>query len=257
MITPNAAQLSFPRNILLIRKGGIITSSYVLCSDYTEPQQGNVVYRAGDIDVSKAQHITFWGDMTFGSTPGTSFEIKPVFVPEPRGNANVIAGAHVGDNIYIGNLASTQASGWTVVTTVTGSTFAEWMVGKLLHITSGVNFTAGLYTIIGFTSATSITIDRACGTIADATAGIGGVAVEFQECSISSASGITAVTPHIYSLTAASISGGAADAKDGGRICWTAPAPACKIMRVYVKGTGTLTVSSLVLGVTFIPPNGA
>jgi hypothetical protein len=52
---------------------------------------------------------------------------------------------------------ATSGAGVTTVTSASAP-FASWMVGYLLKITAGTNFTTGLYLITAFTSASSITV---------------------------------------------------------------------------------------------------
>ena len=72
------------------------------------------------------------------------------------------------------DLASTLASGWLTLTSATGG-FTAAMVGNIVHIASGTNFTAGWYLITVFTNTNTVTVDRACGATADASAGVGKV----------------------------------------------------------------------------------
>lgn len=238
-----------------IRNPGLLTASYVLCNAHD---------RSGNIKVGYGMNVTFWADVSFGSAPTDSVEIKPVFCADEVSvdedfTGNILDEKHVGDDIYIANLASTSASGWLTLTTATASTFEKWMVNSYINIHSGTNFTPGRYQITAVGSDTSVTLDRACGSGGNASVGEGGVSFEFQEGTQSSASGTTTVFPNVYQLTAANISGGGADATDGGRIMWTVPTPAASIMRVYAKATdagSTFTASSLWLGVTVMPPGG-
>lgn len=239
---------------MVIRDGAVLTTNYVLCADYT-PDNGI----PGDIPIEFASRATFWGTFSFGSTPATSIEIKPVFTGMPKGKRNVIAdvsssGVHEGADIFLGDLASTAAT--LVVTSATGG-FEPWMTGHYLVINSGTNFTPGRYLITAYTSATSITVSSDPTSGGNGSSGIGGIAVEFQEASMSTASGVTSLTPHLYTFAAASLTGAGTDDQNGAHVCWTAPLPAASIMRVYAKCTGTATATNLILGVTLMPPEGA
>lgn len=70
------------------------------------------------------------------------------------------------------DLASTSASGWLTLTSATGG-FTSAMVGNYIHIASGTNFTAGWYEVTAYTDTNTVTVDRACGATADASAGVG------------------------------------------------------------------------------------
>ena len=70
------------------------------------------------------------------------------------------------------DLAATSASGWLTLTSVTGG-FTAAMVGNYIHIASGTNFTAGWYEVTVVTNGNTVTVDRACGATADASAGVG------------------------------------------------------------------------------------
>lgn len=60
----------------------------------------------------------------------------------------------------------------TTLTSATGG-FTALMVGNLIHITAGTNFTAGFYEITAFTSATTVTLDRNPTTGSSASSGTG------------------------------------------------------------------------------------
>ena len=235
---------------IIVRAGGILTDSYALCAN-ADP----ALDIAGDIPVDHASLITFWADMSFGSTPATSIEIKPIFVSAPIGSGNVIAGKHTGDDVYLGDLASSTP--YLIVTSATGG-FTASAVGQYLHIVNtGAlgRFIPGRYLIAGYTDTNTITLATACAAGGAETGGIGGIACEYQECAIATLAGKSTLTPHYYQFTPAGLDIGTDD-QNGARLLWTAPSPAAGIMRVYVKGTGTLTATSLVLGVTLMPPNG-
>jgi hypothetical protein len=213
---------------------------------------------AGDIDVGHAMNVSFWASMSFGSTPATSIDIKPVFVPEPRGTSNIptASNLHAGDNMFTADLESTSASNWFVVTSA-AVTFASWMVGKWLHINSGTNFTPGTYLITAYDSVTdSLTLATQCGSGGNATVGFAAIPVEYQECAIATSGGTSTLTPHIYQFTSAIVTSSGADAKDGGHVAWTVPVPACRIMRVYARANGNAALTSLQLGVTLMPEGG-
>lgn len=72
------------------------------------------------------------------------------------------------------DLASTSASGWLTLTSTTGG-FTAAMIGNIIRIASGTNFTAGWYEITAYTNTNTVTVDRACGTVADASVGVGKV----------------------------------------------------------------------------------
>lgn len=82
------------------------------------------------------------------------------------------------ETIYTNNLASTQASGWLVLTSASYN-FADVDVGNIINITAGANFTAGRYQIISV-ALNAATLDRACGVVGNAFGGTGyeGGAVE-------------------------------------------------------------------------------
>ncbi len=238
-----------------VRTGGLLVADqYVLCDDYT-PDNGI----PGDIPIEFASRASFWIDASFGSTPATSIEIKPVFTAMPKGKQNVIASVssslvHEGADIYLGDLASTATT--FVVTSATGG-FEPWMVGHYLVIHSGTNFTPGRYLIRAYTSTNSISVTTEPTTGGNGSSGIGGISVEYQELAMSTASGVTSLFPHVYSFAAASLTGSGTDNENGVRGLWTAPCPAASIMRIYAKCTGTATATGLVLGVTLMPPEGA
>jgi hypothetical protein len=58
----------------------------------------------------------------------------------------------------------------SVISSVTGG-FTAQMVGNILQINSGTNFTAGFYQIASFTSSNSVTLDRACVASGNGSAG--------------------------------------------------------------------------------------
>ena len=63
----------------------------------------------------------------------------------------------------------------TALTSVTGG-FTAAMVGSIIQIKSGTNFTAGFYQITAYTSTNQVTIDRtACDGVGDASVGTGSV----------------------------------------------------------------------------------
>ena len=70
------------------------------------------------------------------------------------------------------DLASTSASSWLTLTSAAGG-FTAVMVDNLIHITAGTNFTAGHYEVTAYTNANTVTLDRACGSVGDASAGTG------------------------------------------------------------------------------------
>src|SRR5437667_9506862 len=63
----------------------------------------------------------------------------------------------------------------TTLTSVTGG-FTSAMVGNIIHIISGTNFTAGFYQITVFTNSNTVTLDRAPTTAAgvSGTGSVGG-----------------------------------------------------------------------------------
>lgn len=63
--------------------------------------------------------------------------------------------------LSITDLATTGASA-SVISAL--STFTSAMVGNVIRIASGINFTAGYYVIVTFTDATHVTLDRVCST---------------------------------------------------------------------------------------------
>lgn len=76
------------------------------------------------------------------------------------------------------DLASTQASSWLTLTSATGG-FTSLMVGNVVRIASGTNFTADWYEITAYTNGNTVTVDRACGATGDASAGSGKVGGAF------------------------------------------------------------------------------
>lgn len=72
------------------------------------------------------------------------------------------------------DLASTSASSWLTLTSATGGFTAE-MVGNIIYIASGTNFTSGYYEITAYTDTNTVTVDRACGATGDASGGSGKV----------------------------------------------------------------------------------
>lgn len=85
-------------------------------------------------------------------------------------NQQVISWLSAGGT-YTNDLASTQASGWLVLTSASRN-FVANDVGNVIHITAGTNFTAGWYRIVSVAT-NAATLDRACGATADASAGSG------------------------------------------------------------------------------------
>lgn len=78
------------------------------------------------------------------------------------------------------DLASTNASGGLTLTSAAGG-FTDAMVGNVIHITAGTNFTAGWYQITAYASANSVTITPKCNTgTNDASAGTGYVGGAFK-----------------------------------------------------------------------------
>jgi len=72
------------------------------------------------------------------------------------------------------DLASTSASSWLTLTSATGG-FTAKMIGNIIYIASGTNFTPGYYEITAYTDTNTVTVDRACGATGDATSGAGKV----------------------------------------------------------------------------------
>src|SRR4051812_7511364 len=107
------------------------------------------------------------------STTGTSNTNGCGFNPSNTGN-----GGTCGTNYALqdspqwsfGDLASTSASSWLVVTSAS-HTFVASDCGNLIHIISGTNFTAGWYEILSV-SGGAATLDRACGSVGNATVGV-------------------------------------------------------------------------------------
>lgn len=71
--------------------------------------------------------------------------------------------------LAITDLTSVLAS--TTITSATGG-FTSVMVGNLIHITSGTNFTAGWYEIVTYTDGNNVVIDRACTTGSNGSVGV-------------------------------------------------------------------------------------
>lgn len=86
------------------------------------------------------------------------------------------------------DLATASAS--ASVTSATGG-FTSAMVGNVIRIASGTNFTADYYVIVTYTSSTAVTLDRTCSTAA-ASGGVcrvGGAHAHIKSYSTSSGSG--------------------------------------------------------------------
>jgi hypothetical protein len=76
------------------------------------------------------------------------------------------------------DLAATSASGWLTLTSATGG-FTALMVGNIIRITSGTNDIPGWYEITVYTDGNTVTVDRACGSVGNMSAGVGAVGGAF------------------------------------------------------------------------------
>ncbi|HLX53457.1 MAG TPA: hypothetical protein VKR58_05935 [Aquella sp.] len=90
------------------------------------------------------------------------------------------------------DLASTQASGWLVVTSAT-YTFQPTDVGQFIRIVSGTNFTPGVY-LIASVAGGNATLSTACGTTGNASSGTWHESVN----KIFSGHGNTTIFPGLY-----------------------------------------------------------
>jgi hypothetical protein len=232
VVRPQDGYSTFRPDPLVVRNGTVLTTGYVLCEAHN-----NQDVRHGDIDVSAAKNATLWLGVAFGAL--TSIEIKPVF--RAARNPGLASAA-------LADIASTQASGWLTVTSATGG-FTPQMVGRLFRISAaGTNFTVGLYYIVAVVDANTIVVDRACGSTGDASGGTGTVlSPEFQDLAMATTTGVSVASPHVVQVAATS---------GDGQFTVTLPLPAASFMRLYAKGTGTVTGSQLWMGVTLMPPGG-
>lgn len=204
----------------------VVTSSYVLCADHNS--EVVPIARNGNIDVVKATFMTLWFLPRF--VDATSFEIQVRHVFGTRGKAN----------LTLTDLASVNGS--AVVTSSTGG-FVQEHVGKYLFLTAaGTNGLVGVYKVVGFTSPASITVDRDiadAGNMSGATGTIFTESVE-QVVDTPAAAGVSDIYAHEIKLTAA----------NHATVGWkhvTLPIPGAMFARVYVKGTGTLDDTDLVV----------
>lgn len=234
----------------VVRKPALVTSSYVLCADHTT---------TGEILVFDATYMTLFCDCAFAGA--NYFEIKPVHVIQRQdgvvGQDNLKSGAHYGSDVFLDDLAAAVGSS-TVMSA--SALFASWMVGHNLHLHSGTAANLGSYPITAFTSTSEITVDTTDGYPSDGTAalssGVGGVAVEYADGSITTSSGVSEIYPSVYRLTRTNIQGAVTNVDDGGRIRLTFPVGPSWAIRLYVKGDGTLTNTSCAITVAKQPIHG-
>lgn len=246
-MTPQGSY-GFSGKPFLIRKGAVLTANWALCTDHDSSGAGN-------ISIDRADEVSFLASISFGSVPATDVRVKPVFLPLPVGGPNMleptyggVSKTHHGQDVFTSDLAST--AGTNVVTSVIADTFfASWMIGKYLHIASGTNFVPGSYLITDVDPGVSLTLESDPTTGGNGSVGFAAIVTEYQELSLVTASGVTTGSPHEVKIVAADLTGGAADGKDGGNVCWSQRLPALPFMRVYARCTGTATVTSLQLGV--------
>ena len=129
---------------------------------------------------------------------------------------------------YTNDLASTSASGWLVVTSVSRS-FVAADVGNILNMSAGTNFTVGCYQVLSVAGGAA-TLDRACGSSGDASGGSGvlggALATPGQLSKFLNDHGVDGMLAYIKSGTYSLTSGSASVA--GG----TVSLPASKAIRV-------------------------
>jgi hypothetical protein len=106
--------------------------------------------------------------------------------------------------------------------------FTALMVGNLIHITAGTNFTTGFYEIVAFTSATTVTLDRNPTTGASATAGTGRVGGALASTATIAAVVVPGNVIHLVgtTFTTAAALAFSVDATDGLPITWIGHAAA-------------------------------
>ena len=102
--------------------------------------------------------------------------IEPVTVAEFRRHAHIEIDETA---ITFTDLASTLASGWLTVTSVTGGFTGT--ADEELVITSGTNFIPGRYSVSAVTDDNTITVVPLCGSVGNAEDGIGYIPTETDE----------------------------------------------------------------------------
>ena len=102
--------------------------------------------------------------------------LEPVTVAEFRRHAHIEIDETA---ITFADLASTLASGFLTVTSVAGGFTGT--ADEELVITSGTNFTPGRYSISAVVDDNTVTVAAACGTVANASVGVGYVPTEVSE----------------------------------------------------------------------------
>ena len=243
---------TFREEITVCRKPTLITDEYVLCQDHDLAN----VRRNGDINIRYAAQATLIGTVLFGTTPATSVEILPVFVPMSQDGVSAAPVGPVGTLctgvIALGDMAA-AGDPWKTVTSATGG-FADWMVGHYLQVCSGTNWILTPTKILAVTDTNTIVVETAVAT-QNVTSGAGYVSLMQQEMAMSTAAGLTTLTPHYFQMVAANCGGSAAN-NTGVSFAFTLPLPAMPFMRLYAKGTGTLTASSLKLAYNLMPAGG-
>lgn len=221
---------------IIVRESGILTTSYVICDAHNNSIDvpKTIWPREGNIDVSQAAQVTLWAWITFDGSQ-VDCSIKPVFCAAPGGGTG------------ISRTDGAQTTGSPVFTSA-GATFLAGHVGRRIKIVSGTNAVAQEAKIIAYNSATSITLDREINSGANASSVVFILfGDEFQDLSQDTTSGVTTLTPHSFNVPLASATG---------KYTFTFPVPAARIMRLYAKGSGTLTASDLILAYTLVPSGG-
>lgn len=223
----------FPEGGLLIREPKVLTTSYVLAGLHSTLLPNSRAYQDGNIPIHQAMNVSIEAYLAFGSL--NSIEIKPVFL-FPTNSA-----------FRYGSGGASLASEFSFADSVAAS-FVPADKGRLLYLISGTNVTPGIYRIKQYTSATTVVLDKNPNASANITSAVwcilGG---EFQDCAQSTSGGSTTLSPHVFTITSGS---------GDGQYTFTFPVPAMANMRIYAKGSGTVTDSILSLAVTMMPPGG-
>jgi hypothetical protein len=222
----------FPERPIIIRNPAVLTTSYVRAQDLRDWRDPIEHDHEGDIRIAHASQATIQAYVEFGSL--SSVEIKTVVTPPDM------------PAFKYGSAALSLASERTLTETV-GTPFVDSDKGRYLHLVSGTNAKPGIYRIEQVTSSQLVLLDRNPGgniTSDGVWFMFGG---EFQEMAQTTSGGVTTLQPHSYQM--------ASSAGDG---CWafTFPLPAMARLRVYAKGTGTVTGSILALAVNLMAPGG-
>jgi hypothetical protein len=216
----------FPEDAVILRGPKVLTTSYVVCDLHNGvglwPQCQN-----GDIPIAHAKKATLTVISALGSLD--SILIQPRFCPP------------YSDRLEDGTIGAVAGN----VFSDAGVTFEPSDVGR--HITvynvGTGSLDTGRYRIIEYLTSTSVRLQ--CSPVFTASSISWYMhGAEYVEMSQVTESGKTTLTPHYYELT------------DDGGFIFTFPLPAMPRMRVYVKGSGTVTGSTLMVGLNLMGPGG-